>query len=109
MSLNPAPLSFLDFSDLALVWPDHELDLNKTWVMLGKRVALGLKEKGIIDIGCINGADVLAYLSYNSGYFIEPVKNKVTKLKINNQEVYSKLPIDKNALITLSDCEFSLG
>ncbi|PAJ75163.1 hypothetical protein CJF42_06640 [Pseudoalteromonas sp. NBT06-2] len=109
MSLNPAPLSFLDFSDLALVWPDHELDLNKIWVMLGKRVALGLKEKGIIDIGCINGADVLAYLSYNSGYFIEPVKNKVTKLKINNQEVYSKLPIDKNALITLSDCEFSLG
>ena len=109
MSLNSSPLQFLDSNDLALVWPDWVLDLNKTWVMLGERLALGTQDKNIIDIGCINGSEAIAYLSYDSGYFIEPVNRKATKLKMNSQEIYAKVPIDKNALISLDGCEFSLN
>ena len=109
ISLNSLPLQFLDSNDLALVWPDYELDLKKTWVMLGERLALGTQEKSIIDIGCINGSEAIAYLSYDSGYFIEPIKSKISKLKVNNQHIYTKVPIDKNALINLGGCEFSLN
>lgn len=109
ISFNSLPLQFLESNDLAIVWPDHELDLNKTWVMLGERLALGTQDKNIIDIGCINGSEAIAYLSYDSGYFIEPVNRKTPKLKMNSQEIYAKVPIDKNALISLDGCEFSLN
>ena len=108
MSLNPSPLQFLDPQALNLAWPDHQLDLNHTWVMLGESLALGVTEQDSVDIGCINGCDVLAYLSYDSGYYIEPAKNKTVHLKVNNQDVLAKVPLEKRALISLNGHEFRL-
>lgn len=110
LSLNPESINLLSHDNLALAWPKMNLDLASRWILLTKPLALGINAKGLIDIGCLDGADACAYLLYEECFYIEPVVSDIvgSQVKINQQVVYAKLPITHHAQLSINGQEFSL-
>jgi len=120
MQLSTSPMQLVNIKDAKTAWPSMETDLLSRWILLGNEISLSLNIDGIELGQNKDQAKIVAYLTYQNGFYIRPEKgsdkNSVDGscieeskvIMINQQIVYDKMPIEVNAVISLGGFEFSL-
>jgi hypothetical protein len=94
-------------------WPSMDVDFLTHWTLMSGEINLGLNKQGNIDLGCVESGETLAKLIYDDGFYLAPVIDATTKdssiieLLLNNQIVYSKMPLQKGFVASLNGCLFS--
>ncbi len=120
MQLNTSPAQLVDSKYTKTAWPSMDIDLLSRWVLLGNEISLSINNDGIELGHNKNQANIVAYLIYQNGFYIRPKQNpdknslnesnldESKLVMINQQIVYDKMPIEKNAVISLNGFEFTL-
>lgn len=63
----------LNRANLQTSWPTISEDRQKTWVLPGEAIVMGIDDQGQIDIGCLNGSMAIAELCFAKGLQIKPL------------------------------------
>jgi hypothetical protein len=121
MQLESHALQFIDFKHLTIEWPSFAKDMASCWVLLGEELPLSI-DNGQLKLGCEKeDSKIFAYLIYQEGFYIRPstimshpeIHEKNPKedrnLRVNQQVIYGRVPINEKAIISFNGYEFGLS
>jgi len=96
MQLRTSPAQLVDSEYVKTAWPSMDIDLLSRWVLLGDEISLSINNDGIELGHDKDQANIVAYLIYQNGFYIR------------SKQGSDKMPIEKNAVISLNGFEFTL-
>ena len=95
------------------VWDSMDVDLVTNWTLIGSEIDLGINKQGNIDFGCVEGGKALAKLVYDDGFYLSPITETIPstspeiELTLNNEIVYSLVPLQDGFTASINGCQFS--
>jgi len=106
MHLNSTMHPFIELESTSITWPSIEHNLRCHWVLMKGKVSLSISNKKIV-LGD-GKSEILAYLVYQDGFYLEPVKSINSQVMVNQKFIFETMPICENSLISLNGLEFSM-
>lgn len=79
------------------------------WVMINRKIAIGVKADNKLYIPKDKSHEIIAWLTYDDGYFITPnMNNRNGYVTINQQLTYGKVPIQQGCELKINGIAISI-
>ncbi|MFT4926378.1 MAG: hypothetical protein ACI8WB_002476 [Phenylobacterium sp.] len=91
-----------DRNTLQAGWSTMDSDSQKTWVLPGEGITIGIDGMGRLDLGCVKGSGAVAVLRFAGGLKIAPCEGHCSAVKVAGVDIIDEVPLVAGVEISLN-------